>query len=273
MDFLSYGVIEKNECIDEIDFVVESLQINGFATLESGYNKDFLAMLKTASEVYAQNYNEKYGSERVLKIGDSNTYRSPAISANIFIEVAQNPKVLTLCQRILKSGFYLNQQNLVINPPQGGKYSQLRFHRDLPYQHYVSSRPLAINTLLAVDDFTIENGATLVLGGTHKFEKYPTDEFIGINKKQIEVKAGTFLVLDCMTFHAASANCSQSNRIGLNHVYSTLMLRPQIDWNRAFTSSEKSAMAPDTKKLFGIDITIPGSVEEFISDRITKIES
>ena len=270
MEYLSYGVTEKNDCLDEIDFIIESLQINGFTTMDSGYDSEFIEKLKLASDNYAIRYNEKNDVEKLSKSGELNNYRAPAIYDAIFLEVASNKKIADLCTRILGSGYFLNQQNLVINPPQGQQYNQLRFHRDLPYQHYVSSRPLAINTLLAIDDFTLENGATVVVGGTHKFEKFPSEKFIDENRKQIEVKAGTYLILDCMTFHAASHNMSKKNRIGLNHVYSTLMLRPQIDWNRAFSPTEIQQMNTSTRKLLGIGSVIPGNVDEFLENRLNK---
>ena len=39
-------------------------------------------------------------------------------------------------------------------------HHQSAFHRDLPYQHFTSSRPIAINALFCADEFTNENGAT-----------------------------------------------------------------------------------------------------------------
>ena len=273
MEYLSYGVTENNNCFDEIDFIIESLQINGFTTMDSGYNSEFIEKLKLASETYANQYIDKYGVEKLSKSSEINNYRAPAISDAIFMEVAANKKIMEICTRILGPGYFLNQQNLVINPPQSQNYNQLRFHRDLPYQHYVSSRPLAINTLLAIDDFTLENGATVVLGGTHKFEKFPSEKFIEENRKQIEVQAGTYLILDCMTYHAASQNMSKKNRIGLNHVYSTLMLRPQIDWNRAFSLIEIQQMNTSTRKLLGIGSVIPGNVDEFLENRSNKVSN
>ena len=36
----------------------------------------------------------------------------------------------------------------------GAGHTQLAYHRDLPYQHFVSSRPLAISALFCIDPFT-----------------------------------------------------------------------------------------------------------------------
>jgi len=50
--------------------------------------------------------------------------------------------------KLIVGKFILNQQN-GINPP-GETCNQSAWHRDLPYQHYVSSTPLTINALLCM---------------------------------------------------------------------------------------------------------------------------
>jgi ectoine hydroxylase-related dioxygenase (phytanoyl-CoA dioxygenase family) len=184
-----------------------------------------------------------------------------------FLEIAKNRNLNNLLSRILIGKYFLNQQNLVINPPKSDNYNQIKFHRDLPYQHYVSSRPLAINALLAVDDFTFENGTTVIIPASHKMENYPSDLLIDEIQSSFEVKAGTFLLLDCMTYHAAGINRSGQNRIGINHVFSSVMFRPQIDWNLGLSDDQKSGLSNDERQLLGIDFPIAPNVEAFLNGR------
>ena len=264
----SYGVSEFNEASSEIEICVEQLKLLGYTTLNSGLTSNELEELKIKSLSVADAYNKKFSSLNLSSLGESNNYRAPLLMDKIFLAVAMNKNILALINSLVSGKFYLNQQNLVINPPQSGEYNQVKFHRDLPYQHYVSSRTLlAINALLAIDDFKIENGATIVIPGSHKQEEFQSNQVIDLVKHQIEVKSGNFLVLDCMTFHAAGKNVSSKNRIGLNHVYSTLMLRPQIDWCNAINEGEKLRLTEAEKSLLGIDYPIPGSVEEFLRHR------
>ncbi|WP_457831307.1 phytanoyl-CoA dioxygenase family protein, partial [Staphylococcus aureus] len=74
--------------------------------------------------------------------------------------------------------------------------------RDLPYQHYVSSTPLAVNALFCVDDFTLDNGSTFVIPATHKEINYPSESFVERNAVQVTAKAGQYILLDCMLFHS-----------------------------------------------------------------------
>jgi ectoine hydroxylase-related dioxygenase (phytanoyl-CoA dioxygenase family) len=47
-------------------------------------------------------------------------------------------------------------------------------------------------------------------------------------EKQVTVKRGTFIVLDCMVYHAGSTNTTQHDRRGINHVFTIPLLRQQL---------------------------------------------
>jgi hypothetical protein len=225
----SYGVLESETEFDELSIKIEQLRNLGFTTLNSNLTEENIRKIQEKSKIVANKYTELYGHHDLNALGESNSYRSPALIDQSFFEIASHPKLQELISRLIVGKFYLNQQNLVINPPLSKNYTQLRYHRDLPYQHYVSSRPLAINALYAVDEFTIENGATFVIPASHKAEKFPTQKYLDSTQSQITVKAGTFLVLDCMLYHAAAPNLSENPRIGLNHVFTSVMFAPQIN--------------------------------------------
>jgi hypothetical protein len=263
----NYGVSEFNSVANPTDISREQLKLLGYTTLESGLSQKELQDLRKASYSLKDFYESKFGHINLSSIGESNNYRAPLLMDSIFLSIAMNPNLLNLVRSLISGRIFLNQQNLIINPPQSKNYNQVKFHRDLPYQHYVSSKPLAINALLAVDDFTVENGATIVIPGSHKQEQFQSDEVIDLVKHQIEVKAGSFLVLDCMTFHAAGRNNSSQNRIGLNHVYSSVMLRPQIDWCRALSKEEQDNMTENEKSLLALDYPISSSVDAFLQFR------
>jgi hypothetical protein len=262
----SYGVLETETEHDDLSLKVEHLRNLGYTTLDSNFALEKIAEIRQKSQVVADRYIELYGHHDLDGLGESNSYRSPALIDQSFFEIASHSKLQELVGRLITGKFYLNQQNLVINPPMSKNYTQLKYHRDLPYQHYVSSRPLAINALYAVDDFTFENGATFVIPASHKVEKFPTQSYLESTQLQVTVKAGTFLVLDCMLYHAAAPNLSKNARIGLNHVFTSVMFAPQINWKTSLEEMDVPSSESITE-LLGLNFTSPQNVDEYLRRR------
>ena len=119
-----------------------------------------------------------------------------------------------------------------MNPPSDENY-QAGWHRDLPYQHFVSSRPLAISALVCLDPFTTQTGGTCVLPFSHRTEAFPSEAYVQAHQIGMLASPETSLMFDSMLFHRAGANRSGRPRRGLNHVYSLPFLKQQISLPRA----------------------------------------
>jgi len=183
----------------------------------------------------------------------------------LFLELANHSSVLNICRRMVGDYVVLNQQNGIINPPNGMHYSQGAYHRDLPHQHFVSSRPLAITALFCLDDFTAENGATLVVPGSHRQEAFPSDEVVELVKVQVLAPAGSFIVLDSMVFHSGAVNRSSRERRAVNHVFAAPLIRTQIDLPSALGDS--FTRDSDLRELLGYKTRVPRSIAEYYESR------
>jgi hypothetical protein len=224
-----YGVKEQNHARDDVDVRVEELRLLGYTTLDSGADASVLDKLsadfKAAQEAYVTELRAK--GVDLAAVGEQDTIRVLPVATPQFWDIVFNDRLHTLLTRILGDYYILNQVNGLTNAA-NRPYTQAAYHRDLPYQHFVSSRPLAINALFALDDFTMENGATRVIPASHKMEAFPSEETVRRNERQIEVPRGTFILLDCMVYHAGSPNRSDHDRRAVNHVFTIPMLRQQL---------------------------------------------
>jgi ectoine hydroxylase-related dioxygenase (phytanoyl-CoA dioxygenase family) len=258
----SYGILLANAVNTDIEQVAEQIRILGYGVLDSGMNAEQVASVAAAFDRTRERYLNKFGEENLTKENEQHTIRAMLVHGeSIFRELATNSRVLELVSSLIRGKFLLNQQNGIINPPQE-KYSQSRWHRDLPYQHFVSSTPLAINALYCVDDFNLENGATAVLPATHKMEAFPSRSFIDTNSLKLTAKAGNFLVLDCMVYHKGSANRTGHVRRAVNHVYSIPYIKQQISLPRQIQARDLTAYE---RQLFGYDCPEYSSITEFLS--------
>ncbi len=152
-----YGVIATTEANDIYDVLAEEVRSLGYTTLNSGLTGaqlDELSQLFNRSEVQYEIEVSTQGYE-LSEINERDTIRLLPIVCPNFWRVVFHPPLYQLLSRLLANYFVLNQVNCLINRGNLSKYHQAQYHRDLPYQHFTSSRPLAINALFALDDFTL----------------------------------------------------------------------------------------------------------------------
>ncbi len=262
-----YGVHERRVNVDELDSAVEYLRRYGFAIVKSGLRPDEIKEIREAFDRVNSATKNTYGIESLTAIDEQNTIRLPLALDARFLKLAMNPMILSIGRRMIGKNILLNQQNGVINPA-GKTYNQAKWHRDLPYQHFVSSRPLAINALFCVDDFTLENGATLVIPSSHQVEEFPSDEVVQKEQRTLVAEAGNFLVLDCMVYHSGGPNRTNMDRRAVNHVYTTPIIRQQIEIS--------SCLGPDfpadaeTRQLLGFGYEGVRSVKDYLESRRKK---
>ena len=81
------------------------------------------------------------------------------------------------------------------------------------------------STMWALTDFTLENGATRVIPGSHKFEDKLT--FSLEDTVPAEMTAGSVLLYTGSTYHGAGPNTSEQTRTGLIVHYSLAWLRQE----------------------------------------------
>ena len=225
----TYGVLDRIAARDEIDEIAAELRVNGYAVLPSGLSPETIDQLKMCLDrVYEEQVREIGGQDQLRKINDADIARCVLAYEPEFLKLAACAPLMELARRILGQEFVLMMQNGIINHPERENY-QAKWHRDLNYQHWTSTQPLAINALFCLDKFTNENGATHVLPGTHHVREFPTDRFVRTFEKQIEAPAGSFLILDAMLYHRAGINTSRSVRRAVNHVIGLPFMAQQID--------------------------------------------
>ena len=255
----SYGIIEQASARTDRDGHVERIRLEGFTVIPGGYTADELTYLAGRIDALLAEQAERAGGiDALAEIGEHETLRCCLAHDEAFVRLASNEHVLALCRQLLGDYIVLTQQNAIANSP-GRVHHQTACHRDLPYQHFVSSRPLAMSALFCVDPFTRQNGATVVLPGTHRIEHFPSDTLAAEIERPVEAPAGSFLVFDSMLFHRAGHNTSATVRRAVNHVYALPFIGQQISMPDVLHG--RYVDDPVLRRLFGYDTNPAPSVD------------
>lgn len=259
----AYGILNQTRAESIVDQAIEEIVCQGYAVVPSGMSAAEIAEFADRFDRLHDQYTARHGRAWLESIDEHNTIRLPLAYDPRFLDLASNATVIDIVGRLIGGKFILNQQNGIVNPA-GERYNQGAWHRDLPYQHFVSSRPLAINALYCVDDFTPDNGATYVLSASHRQEAFPSDGYVNRHAVQASAPAGSFVLIDCMTYHRGGFNGTARNRRAVNHVYTIPLMRQQIDMPAVLGERYTDAFARD---LLGYRYAVPRSIEEYLASR------
>ncbi|MEO0370272.1 MAG: phytanoyl-CoA dioxygenase family protein [Pseudomonadota bacterium] len=263
----SYGVTMQAAGDSDLAIQEEQIRLLGYTTVDAGLSDAELDRFSNLFDGAAARYTAAAAEQGtdLDSLNEGDTVRLLPQSEPAFWDIVFNPALHALLDRLLGNYYILNQVNGLINRANNSEYHQSKYHRDLPYQHFTSSRPLAINALFALDDFTLTNGATRVIPASHHREEFPQDQLVEMTEKQVTVKRGTFIVLDCMMYHAGGKNASPADRRAINHVYTIPMFRQQLHIPSAL--GQDVAFSEGQKKILGYGLEEFRSVQDWMQSR------
>jgi hypothetical protein len=135
-------------------------------------------------------------------------------------------------------------------------------HRDV--RTYSRDLPLLLNTLLMLDDFTVHNGATMMMTGSHRdCPDRPSDEAFAARAEAATGRAGSLLVFDSNLWHAAGANTTADVRRSVTPMFSRPLVKPQFDHPRALGYERMDTLSELQRQVLGYYSRIPATLEEW----------
>jgi ectoine hydroxylase-related dioxygenase (phytanoyl-CoA dioxygenase family) len=176
--------------------------------------------------------------------------------------MAMHPVVLRVMDRLLLAACREYQLNLTQAIQIGPGEPQQAIHRDdLMFNFQHPGQEAMINTMWAVDDFTLENGATHVVPGSHK---WPLDRQPEAHEEvQGVMKAGSVLIWLGSLQHGGGANRSEKSRTGIVVSYSLGWLRQAENQYLAVPREVAKTLPERLQRLLGYSVHQPnlGCVE------------
>ena len=168
---------------------------------------------------------------------------------DIFIELIQRPDALAFVRHQLGDAFLISNFSANITEPGNAK---MQIHAD---QGYVPppwpDTPLACNVAWLLDDFTVDNGGTCYVPGSHKRGHGPDPEK-QYETVPIEAPAGSMLIMDGRLWHQTGENrTANQTRAALFGYYVLRWIRPQMSWNTMLWPETIEKLTPEFLHLLG----------------------
>ena len=255
--------------LDEPDWlatVTAGLRHVGCAVVEDAVPTDLLAAVRLALPRAQAAVEAAVGRERLERAGELGVIRLPMLFEPVLLELLALPAVLAVVDATVSPTAVLHLQNglaLPPLPPAGAPPDifQLRFHPDFP--RVLNGYLCSINTFFALDPFRADNGATLLVPGTHQSFTPPAAEYLRRQAVPALCRAGAMVVFDSTLWHAAGVNRSPDVRLALNQQFTRSYFKPQIDYVRALGEDRLLALPPRTQQLLGGYTRVPASLDEY----------
>ena len=143
-------------------------------------------------------------------------------------------------------------------------------HRDI--RSYSGNLPLVLNTLVMLDDFTKENGATFLMSGAHHTHPNPPseEEFAQVAEQAIG-KTGSVLVFNSNLWHRAGTNITSLPRRSVTPMYCKPFIKQQYDYSRALGYDTIATYSTWLKQILGYKARIPTSLDEWYQPKENRM--
>jgi len=230
------------------------LDQGGFLVLENVITADTTAQLRERALTLAVEEQKAAKSHMYLPNDSAQRVWNLIDKGKVFEDAIQHPRILAAMKYLLGvdctlSSFTVN----VIYPgaPDGG------LHIDYPLSALPTPRPtfpMVANSVWLLDDFTLENGATrCVPGSHHRLEALPEPGVPYADEVQICGTRGSVLIVNGSVWHGSSANRTDTPRVALLGFFRRSILKPQPDHLKLVSDEVVSRATPTLKQLLGFD--------------------
>jgi ectoine hydroxylase-related dioxygenase (phytanoyl-CoA dioxygenase family) len=240
-----------------VEAVAAQVRADGFAIVEGVLDEALLGRTRSAMYAVQERIRADVGEARLERAGERGVLRLMLAYDDAFFALLELEPVLAVVDELLSPTAILHLQNGLILPPgESPELFQTNLHRDFP--RYLNGYVASINTFLAIDEFTADNGATLLVPGSHQQSSEPTGEPL-----PALCPAGSMIVFDSTLWHAAGANVCGRDRLAVNQQFTRSFSKQQVDYVRALGDETVLRQSPRTQQLLGWYTRVVTSLDEY----------
>lgn len=227
---------------------VAALRRDGFVILRDLLDEEQLARIKREAAPLlthdGRNDFEGLKTRRVYSVLAKTDSCTPLV---------EHPRILCALDALLLPNYLLSMFQIINIAP--GESQQMLHHDDAFYPVARPRPAFSVASILAVDDFTEENGATVYLPGSHEWDDRrpgPADEAV-----PVIMKAGSAVLFLGTLWHGGGANRSGSARLAATCQYCEPWARTQENMFLAVPPDVVKRQSPTVQSLLGYSIHPP----------------
>lgn len=249
----------------DIDVHAEEIRLQGYTVIEDFLTPGVLAQVRNSLAPYLGSHS---GRNRFEGSATERIYTLVA-RARVFWGIVLDPRILALCERFLLPNYLLTASQAINIGP--GEIAQ-PLHYDDSFHRLPRPRAMiSLSTIVAVDAFTADNGATRLLPGSHLWSDAqlaglaPSTDFAGPSRTdaleasciKATLPAGACLVFAGTLVHGGGANRSAASRLAFSSQYCQPWARPQENFILGVPLKVARAMPAPLQAMLGYSVHPP----------------
>jgi ectoine hydroxylase-related dioxygenase (phytanoyl-CoA dioxygenase family) len=232
-----------------VDDVVRALDEHGCAVVERYIDDDEVGALKDGLRPFREqtplgrNDFEGFDTRRIY-----------ALFAKVrgFDRLAIDPLLLGVLDQVLGEYQLSGPVGIDIGP---GETAQGLHRDDVVYPLSWPHQQVVLNTMWALDEFTADNGATLIVPGSHRSS--PAEKPDDAEAVAATMPAGSVMFYVGTVWHGGGSNHTDQRRLGVILEYAASWLRAQENHVAAVPIDVMKTLPPRLQELLGYNIFPP----------------
>ncbi|MEE1945132.1 phytanoyl-CoA dioxygenase family protein [Pedobacter sp. KR3-3] len=238
------------------------LGVDGFSIVPNVFSHSFLEKINEAFEKSYLVCRAAQVKNGVAEITDG-TLHHLLVTDPIYLELLQqiiDSPLYPAMESFFNGKFVLNTFGGVKNLKSKPSYVA-NIHRDIRF--FSGDFPLMMQLLIMLDDFTIENGATFLLGGSHQADAKPGETDFYQKASRAIGKRGDVLLFNSNLWHAAGINTTDTERRALTINFTKPFMKPQLDYCRALGYDFVETLPTELQQVLGYFARVPSNLDEW----------
>ena len=238
--------------VDEqrVESLLAEVQENGYVILPDMISRAVMDDIRAESEPFLEHEGrtefEGHKTRRIYAVIEKTLACNPLV---------EHPLVMALLDRLFMTNYLLSQLQVIKVMP--GEVRQPLHHDDGFYPIARPRKPIGAALIWALDDFTAENGATMVYPKSHLWGDVPPGE-IDVSKMALAVMpAGSAVFFLGTMWHCAGANNTDKPRLAATTQYCEPWARQQENYSLAISRERAKLCSDQIQSLLGYSMQFP----------------
>ena len=237
--------------------IVRNISTEGYAVVQTDISNSILTSMRSELINAIEAEDRWHGSQNHV---DQSMVLVCPLYSTMFNSILEDQTIWQATSELLGDNAIVYAFTSSSMPPTSTNYSH-RIHNDCPRQipDYLTN----VGLTFPLDPFSLDNGATYVLPGSHRWVEPPTESQFTAGAERFVAEPGTALLFDARLWHSGGLNQTPHWRHSLTVNFCRSWMKQRVDLPRLLGAGYRSQISERAAQRLGYWSQVPASYYEY----------